>query len=304
MINVQRVLKNPRAMSALTGVGPKEFNQLLPEFIKAWTNSKRTQHRRGANIRAIGAGRKGFLVTMEEKLFYILFYYKCYPTYDLLSIIYDCNRSNACRRQFELGNLLEKTLGRKLVLPERKMRKLEEFFKAFPEAREVFIDGTERPVQRPKDKEKQKENYSGKKKKHTRKNIVITDKKKRIGFLSFTEGGKNHDFPMLKKYASPDNMPKNIKKHLDLGFQGFQKQFPDHKVSMPRRKPKNDELTEFSKKQNKKKSAIRVLVENALAGVKRLRIVTDVFRNKKKNFDDQAMLISCGLWNYHLSVKC
>jgi hypothetical protein len=304
MINIQRVLKNPRAMSALTGVTAKEFEQLLPDFTKTWESSKRSQHRRGANIRAIGAGRKGFLKSMETKLFYVLFYYKCYPTYDLLSIIYDCNRSNACRRQFELGNILEKALGRKLVLPERKLRKLEEFFKAFPEAREVFIDGTERPVQRPKDKEQQKENYSGKKKKHTRKNIVITDKKKRIGFLSKTEGGKNHDFPMLKKYASPDNMPTEIKKHLDLGFKGFQNQFPGHKVSMPKRKPRTKELTEFAKEQNKKKSAIRVLVENALAGVKRLRIVTDVFRNKKKNFDDQAMLISCGLWNYHLSVKC
>lgn len=304
MINVQRALKNPRLMAAMTGMTEKEFNQLLPFFTKAWKSSKHSQHRKNAEIRKIGAGRKGFLRSMEEKLFYILFYYKCYPTYDLLGFIYNCNRSNACRRQFELGKILEKTLGGKSVLPERRMRRIEEFFKAFPEVREVFIDGTERPTQRPKDKEKQKENYSGKKKKHTRKNIVITDKKKRIGFLSKTEGGKNHDFPMLKKYAPPDNMPKKIKKHLDLGFKGFQDQFPGHEVSMPKRKPRTKDLTEFSKEQNKKKSAIRVLVENALAGVKRLRIVTDVFRNKKKDFDDQAMLISCGLWNYHLSVKC
>lgn len=303
MFSIQRALKNPRIMSALTGVTAKEFNQLLPDFNKAWEDAKLSQHRKSAELRAIGGGRKGFLRSTEEKLFYILFYYKCYPTYDLLAFIYDCNRSNACRRQFELGNILEKTLGRKLVLPERRMRKLEEFFKAFPEAREIFIDGTERPTQRPKDKEKQKENYSGKKKKHTRKNIVITDKKKRIGFLSRTRGGCNHDFTMLKKYANPDNMPPKTKKHLDLGFKGFQKQFPGHIVSMPKRKPRTKDLTEFAKEQNKKKSAIRVLVENALAGVKRLRIVTDVFRNKKKNFDDQAMLISCGLWNHHLAVK-
>lgn len=303
MFSIQRALKNPRIMAALTGVTAKEFNQLLPDFIKAWECAKLSQHRKNAEMRAIGGGRKGFLKSTEEKLFYILFYYKCYPTYDLLAFIYNCNRSNACRRQFELGNILEKTLGRKLVLPERRMRKLEEFFKAFPEAREIFIDGTERPTQRPKDKQKQKENYSGKKKKHTRKNIVITDKQKRVGFLSKTQGGCNHDFTMLKKYASPDNMPEKIKKHLDLGFKGFQKQFPGHKVSMPKRKPRTKELTEFAKEQNKKKSGIRVLVENALAGVKRLRIVTDVFRNKKKNFDDQAMLISCGLWNYHLATK-
>lgn len=303
MINIERTLRNPRAMSALTGVTPEEFKQLLPEFIKAWHRAKHRQHRKDAKIRLIGAGRKGFLPTMESKLFYTLFYYKCYPTYDLLSTIYNCNRSNACRRQFELGQILEKTLGKKLMLPERRMRILEEFFQAFPEAREVFIDGTERPIQRPKDKKMQKENYSGKKKKHTRKNIVITDKQKHVGFLSRTRGGKNHDFTMLKKYASPDHMPPKIKKHLDLGFKGFQKQFPEHLVSMPKRKPRTRDLSEFAKEQNKKKSSIRVLVENALAGVKRLRIVTDVFRNKKENFDDQVMLVSCGLWNYHLSMS-
>jgi len=304
MFSIQRALKNPRIMSALTGVTNKEFHELLLEFERIWKISKRTQHNSGENIRAIGAGRKGFLRSTEEKLFYILFYYKCYPTYDLLAFIYDCNRSNACRRQFELSKILEKTLGRKLVLPERRMRRIEEFFQAFPEAREIFIDGTERPTQRPKDSKKQKENYSGKKKKHTRKNIIMTDKKKRIGFLSKTQGGCNHDFTMLKKYANPNHMPEKIKKHLDLGFKGFQKQFPGHKVSMPKRKPRTKDLTEFSKEQNKKKSSIRVLIENAIAGIKRLRIVTDTFRNKKKNFDDQAMLISCGLWNYHLSVKC
>jgi len=303
MFNIERAFRNNRLMLALTGVTPQEFENLIPAFSQAWLGEKRKQHRKNSKERKLGGGRKGFLKSMEEKLFYTLFYYKCYPTYDLASLIFDCNRSNACRRQFELGNMLEKALGKKLVLPERRMRRLEEFFKAFPEAREIFIDGTERPIQRPKDKTRQKENYSGKKKRHTRKNLVITEKNKRVGFLGKTVSGKTHDFTILKKQANPDTMPLEIKKHLDLGFKGFQKQFPDHKVSMPKRKPRIKALSEFSKEQNKKKSSIRVLVENALAGVKRLRIVTDVFRNKKKNFDDQAMLVSCGLWNYHLATK-
>jgi hypothetical protein len=302
MINIERALRSNRLMLALTGVTPQEFENLIPSFSQSWIEEKRKQHRK-AKERKIGAGRKGFLKSIETKLFYTLFYHKCYPTYDLASLIFNCNRSNACRRQFELSKVLEKTLGRKLALPVRKMKTLEEFFQAFPGAKEVFIDGTERPTQRPKDKDKQKETYSGKKKRHTRKNLVITEKNKRIGFLSKTVSGKTHDFTMLKKQASPDNMPPGIKKHLDLGFKGFQKQFPGHIVSMPKRKPRTKNLTEFVKKQNRKKSGVRVLVENALAGVKRLRIVTDVFRNKKKNFDDQVMLISCGLWNYHLTTK-
>lgn len=303
MINIKRVSANNRLMLALTGVTPQEFNDLVPAFSQSYFEKKRKQHRKNSKERKIGGGRKGFLKTIEEKLFYALFYHKCYPTYDLASLIFDCNRSNACRRQFEISKVLEKTLGKKLVLPIRKMRTLEEFFEAFPEAREVFVDGTERPIQRPKDKEKQKTNYSGKKKKHTRKNLVITEKNKRIGFLSKTVEGKKHDFTLLKEEAPPDNMPPKIKKHMDLGFKGMQKQFPEHVVSMPRRKPRTRELSEFAKEQNKKKSSMRVLVEHALAGIKRLRITTDTFRNRKKDFDDQTMLIACGLWNYHLATK-
>lgn len=304
MLNLERALTNKRLMLAITGVTPQEFSSLIPVFSQSYFEEKQKQHRQNAKERELGGGRLGFLRTVPEKLFFILFYYKCYPTYDLASLIFDCNRSNACRRQFQLSAVVEKALGKKLVLPERRMRKLEEFFQAFPEAREVFIDGTERPIQRPKDQEKQKANYSGKKKKHTRKNLVITEKNKRVGFLSKTVEGKKHDFVLLKEEAPPEYMPPKIKKHLDLGFKGMQKQFPDQLVSMPKKKPKNKELTKFAKEQNTKKSAVRVLVENALAGVKRLRITTDTFRNRKENFDDQTMLIACGLWNYHLTMKC
>lgn len=303
MLNISRILTNQRQTSAMIGLTPDEFFKLIPVFEQIWIRAKKHQHEYHA-ARKIGGGRKGFLKTIEEKLFFELFYYKCYPTYDLLSAIYDCNRANACRRQHELSDLVEKTLGKKLVLPKRQMRTLEDFYKAFPEAKEILIDGTERPIQRPKDKQKQKDNYSGKKKRHTRKNLVITDKHKRVGFLGKTVSGKTHDFTMLKQQANPNHLPPKIKKHLDLGFTGFQKQFPNQNVSMPKRKPKNKVLSEFAVTQNKKKSSVRVLVENALAGVKRLNIVANVFRNRKEDFDDKVMLVSCGIWNYHLSMSC
>lgn len=304
MMNINRILKNERLMLALTGLNSKEFKELLPIFSIIWKKKKREQyHLNATGARAMGGGRKGFLKTVEDKLFYILFYYKCYPTFDLAGFIFGCDRSKACLRQQELSQVLESALGKKLVMPKRQMRSLDEFFKAFPEAREVFIDGTERPIQRPKDKKEQKDNYSGKKKRHTVKNIVIADKNKRIGFLGKTTGGKEHDFAILKEQASPDHMPPKVKKHVDLGFKGIDKQFPGHKISMPKRKPRTKDLSEFAVKQNRNKSAARVLVENALAGVKRLKVATDVFRNKKIGSDDRAMLISCGLWNYHLSMR-
>jgi len=304
MITIEKVLKNRRLSLALTGLSPEEFNNLLPTFAEALFKKLKQRHNDNADKqRKFGGGRKGFLKTSTEKLFFVLFYYKCYPTYDVLTFLYGCNRSNACRRQHFLSNILESALGRKMALPKRQLKSVEDFFKAFPEAKEVFIDGTERPIQRPKDKEKQKANYSGKKKRHTRKNLIMSTRKKRVGFLSKTVAGKQHDFTMLKEQAPPQYIPEMVKQRVDLGFKGYQKQYPWHNVSMPERKPRTRELSKTVKERNRRKSAVRVLVEHAIGGIKRLRITTDVFRNKIKDFDDQAMLNSCGLWNYHLDMS-
>ena len=68
-------------------------------------------------------------------------------------------------------------MGYKQVLPIRKLSRLEEFIERFPEVKTVIVDGTERPVQRPKDAQRQKEHYSGKKKRHTRKHITAAGEK-------------------------------------------------------------------------------------------------------------------------------
>ncbi|MEM9767611.1 MAG: hypothetical protein AAF892_07020 [Cyanobacteria bacterium P01_D01_bin.71] len=57
---------------------------------------------------------------------------------------------------------MEQALGEKLALPKRQLTSLEEFVAAFPAVERVMLDGTERPIQRAKDNEQQKTNYSGK----------------------------------------------------------------------------------------------------------------------------------------------
>ncbi len=93
-----------------------------------------------------------------------------------------------------------------MVLPERKISTIEELLEASPGVQDLLIDGTERPIRRPKDNDKQKENYSGKKKMHTRKNIIISDKKKRIGYVSPTMNGKRHDYGMFKEEFPPPSI--------------------------------------------------------------------------------------------------
>jgi len=92
--------------------------------------------------------------------------------------------------------LLQKALGREIVLPKRRIGSIEEFIKEYPDLGEFFLDGSERRVQRPKKDKIQTKNYSGKKKAHTIKNGIITTKEKRILVLSKTHEGKRHDSPI------------------------------------------------------------------------------------------------------------
>ncbi|MDT9341695.1 transposase family protein [Trichodesmium erythraeum 21-75] len=45
--------------------------------------------------RSVGGGLLARLRTSKDKLFYILFYFKCYPTFDLAGILFDIDRSQA-----------------------------------------------------------------------------------------------------------------------------------------------------------------------------------------------------------------
>ncbi|MGB7000737.1 MAG: transposase family protein [Halobacteriota archaeon] len=307
MIFINRALNDDRVIRTTIGISASEFDQLAQSFAQEIEKEEWFRYEKGIEEgnreRQPGGGRKGSWGRSTEKLFFILFYFKCYPTFDVLGLLFDLNRSNACRNVHKLTPILEKVLGKKMAQPKRKINSLEELFELFPGAKDIFIDGTERPIQRPKDKEKQKESYSGKKKMYTRKNILITDINREIGYLSPPEEGKKHDYCMFKGLFPPEIFPKSITLWLDLGFTGVNRDYPNASIMMPKKKPRGKELTDGEKAQNKVISSVRVRIEHAIGGIKRMLITTDKFRNKKDTFNDKAMLLSCGLWNYHLMCR-
>jgi hypothetical protein len=93
MLNLDRIFKQERLLRAMTGLNQKSFEALLPTFAQAYEQS-----RLNPNIkrkRAIGGGRKATLGRHCAKLFYILLYCKCYPTFDLMSVLFGFDRSCA-----------------------------------------------------------------------------------------------------------------------------------------------------------------------------------------------------------------
>jgi len=83
MLDLERILKQDRLIRAMTGLNGKAFDSLLPSFTEAYEGSLLSEL--SERQRAVGGGRKATLRTMEQKLFYILLYCKCYPTFDLRS---------------------------------------------------------------------------------------------------------------------------------------------------------------------------------------------------------------------------
>ena len=177
---------------------------------------------------------------------------------------------------------------------------MEEFLERFPDVKEVIFDGTERPVQRPKDPDKQKEHYSGKKKRYTRKHITGSTRKKRVILLTKATAGTVHDKRQLDEADLVSNIPDAVAIEGDLGFQGLQNEFEN--VHLPHKKPKGKELSKQQKQENREFSRQRVKCEHAHAGIKRYRSVTDIYRNRVPDFDDRLMLNATGLWNWYLDA--
>lgn len=298
MLNIQRALENDRLLRALTGLNRQAFDELCEVFGTVYQEAVQSDFK--LRKRARGGGRKARLQSMESKLFFILFYFKCYPTFDVLSFLFDLERGRANRWMHRLQGILETALGRKMVLPERKLESIEQFLERFPEVKEVILDGTERPVQRPKDAEEQKEHYSGKKKRHTRKHITGSTRKKRVILLTKARGGKIHDKRQLDEADLVGNIPDAVRVEGDLGFQGLQNEFVN--IHLPHKKPRGKELSEAQKQENKAFSSQRVVCEHAHAGIKRYNAVAAIYRNRVPNFDDRLMLTATGLWNFYLEA--
>ena len=160
-------------------------------------------------------------------------------------------------------------------------------------------DGTERPIQRPKDPEDQEEYYRGKKKCHTLKNLLVINETCDIFFLSNTCEGKASDkiIAELTSYT----LPPGSCLYQDKGFQGFF--LNGVTIFQPKKTPRGGELTPPEKETNRRISSIRIRIEHAIGGVKRYRIVKDKIRLLKDGIRDAVMETCCGLHNFRLQYR-
>ncbi len=96
MLSYHLLKQKPRVLRAFTSLDPEEFDTLLIPFEQAW-ESYVTQHYRHktSRKRRYGGGRKPHLLAIEDKLLFIVFYFKVYPLQEVLAAFFGMSQARA-----------------------------------------------------------------------------------------------------------------------------------------------------------------------------------------------------------------
>ena len=236
-------VRNQRQLKSLIGLSREEFDKLLEAFSVCLEETKNNKYRknRKSRKRRPGGGRTGSLRTPENKLFFILYYLKNYPTFDVLGFIFDINPSKAHENVRKLIPVLKKAQKALRILPKQHFKNADEFSQVIENAKNIAIDATEREHFRHQNNRQQRQHFSGKKRRHTVKNTVIADcSREGIFFVGKTRPGSWHDYTLLKQELDPhEDWFKSVTAAVDLGYQGIKKDYSSPKnILIPHKKPR------------------------------------------------------------------
>src|SRR5438876_544674 len=211
-------MRDDRQMKDVTGLSQAQFDHLLPVFSDIYRTTQQQMYEEGVESgtrqRRPGGGSKGKLPTVADKLQFVLYYYKTYPTFDVLGAQFEMARSKANENLHKLSPVLYDTLVHLELMPYRELATPEDLTAAL-------------------------------------------------------QGGDQIDIPTKKPRKSKKNP--------------------------------NPQLSDDQKAANKVLSQVRIFIEHAIGGMKRYNILVHVFRNRKANFEDDAIGVCAGLWNFALS---
>ena len=266
MTNHEKLLRKASLFRMFTGLSAGAFDKLVADLEPVWLARRARRAARRPRQRKPGAGRKVKL-TFADRLLLTLLYYRAYATQEFVGFLSGVDKGTASREAQELGQCMAGVFR----IPEKKVRI------DLDEIEAVFVDATERPVRRPK--RKQRQSHSGKKKRHTvKRRVVVTRKRKgpgekqtvRIKAVSKAAKGRVHDKKLYDR--SRLRIPHGIPKPGDSGYQGSD-------LRVPEKKPRKGQLSDEEKRANRRLAKERIVAEHGIGKMKIWRIAADRYRN-------------------------
>lgn len=284
-----KLRRRPAAFRNLTSLSVDEFDALYEELADKIEGYDERRLNRKDRERAIGGGGQ-YQHDARNRLLMGMIWLRIYPTYEVLGFLFDLHKSNIGRNLEVILAVLPDALGDEIQWPDKhqRKRKMDAFMQDFPDV-VAIVDATEQPIQRPQDQETQKAHYSGKKKRHTLKTQVVVGPDGELMNVSETVPGSQHDKKLYDESGVGDHLEEGEAMMGDSGYQGIQH---DHPAVLPFKKPKGGELTPDQKDHNRRLSRIRVVAEHTLAQIKTFRVMAEVYRHVRDDYNDIFQIVA------------
>lgn len=305
-MQVTQLKKRPKHFHNFTGLKIEEFEEML----KAVKEQLKEDEKKlcSTRKRAIGGGRKPTL-DIEEQVIVLLMYYRLYITQVLLGYLFELDHSNVSRLITKLRPILldvlplpaqEKDLFSNEKRSGKRITELDKLLEKHPDITELLIDATEQEIQKPKDKQKRKDNYSGKQKCHTLKTQVTASKSGLVLHKTDALPGKVNDLTVLRGTGLVPQIPDGIKVIVDKGYDGVQKDFTDSDFYQPYKARRNKPLDFIQKCLNQIQTKHRIPVEHVLGQLQQFKVLAGIYRGGRSNHDayDDIFLLITGIHNY------
>ena len=314
-----KLIRKPKLFLSVTGMNLHQFQTLLPHFAHAADKSEQQRKRQVVRtgkkrLRGIGGGAQ-FANSLPDRLLMLLLYYRLYLTQEFMTLLFKAEDKSVICRSIQLMRPIFETVlpvpeqarSRVLSLADKEQKRrgkrigsVEEFRQAYPELT-FIIDGVEQPKRKPKAPKKRKSDYSGKKKRHTLKQIVISTPSGIIVDQSPSTGGRPHDFKVFKDDHLKRGISKEFKDYRvtfygDSGFDGMKKMGLPLEVRLNEKARRNHPLSREQKKLNRLRSSTRIKIEHTFSRRKKYGIASDIYRNRDEDYD-QTMNVVSGLVN-------
>ena len=264
---------SPQHFKRRFGVQPTTFKQIV-NTLPLW----RTAPKPGAKPK----------LTLEEQVLVALEYWREYRTYFHIGSSWGISEASVCR----IVHWVEDRLigSGQFRLPGKK-----QLVRGFGVPSVVVMDVTETPIERPK--RRQRQFYSGKKKRHTLKCQLVLDGESGQIICTYFGKGRRHDFKLFQ--ASGVQFAPQTESLQDKGYQGIQKQHAN--ARLPHKKPRGKSLSAAQKRDNQSLARRRVVIEQTNRCLKIFRILAERYRNRRRRFGLRCNLIAA-LYNFELAM--
>jgi hypothetical protein len=280
------IQKYPLRTKQILGVSYEQLQSLLNCVLKRHQDIKAKQESQKIRINAAGGGRPEKLST-EEQVCLCLFYLRQMPTFQVLGMLFGISKTEA-NDTFHywisiLRDILPASLLEQVSNNESDLLFVQEILTNF----RLLVDSLEQPIYRHSDQQEQQKYFSGKKKQHTLKSLMIgISEGKDIVEVEVGVPEPTADINLFR--GSQKKFDKSQPFSGDKAFQGGEN------ITTPHKKKPKRELSQQQKDENKVLSSNRIFIEHLIRLLKIFRVASQRFRLKLDTYE-QIILTVCGL---------